>query len=122
MKKIIRTEAHYRCDVCKTEYVKKHAAQRCESRPIEDRAFRRGDAVRAVERRSCFICRPKTYIARGKVSKVIGPVLMDEEYSKKWLGGRKLDMHVFRYVVTFVKPCYHSNKSALYYGIELRSL
>src|SRR3990172_422212 len=105
MQRIVRAEALYRCDVCKTEYLKKRAAQRCEASPVEDREFRRGDAVRAVERRSCFLCRPKTYIVRGKVSKVIGPVLMDEEYSKKWLNGRGLGMHVFQYVVAFVKPC-----------------
>ncbi|MDP1718873.1 MAG: hypothetical protein Q8L24_00390 [bacterium] len=120
MKKIVRRETRFRCDVCKTEYDNKKDAKLCESRLVEMPMFRKGDAVRAIEGRRC-VC-SKTYLVRGMVTRVIGPVLMDEEYSKKWLNGWMLGRHVFEFGVSFTTPCCEEKTSAIYYGLELKSL
>ncbi len=122
MKKIVRkrTEITYQCSICKTEYPSKRAAEKCEKRILEQKAFAKKDKVRNFERRTCSKDQ-KTYLFKGKVVKIIGPLASNHEYEVKWLGGKpeRINGHVFLYQVRFKCPRCHQTQEEQYYAPEL---
>ena len=118
-----RTNVSYQCWVCGTKYRSKKSAQKCEARTLEIREFSEGYWVRAKEKRHCGLT-GKSYICEGIIVDVLGPMLPDEEYENKWLGGKteRLNGHVYQYEVQFICPCCNKLKRAFYYGPGLQSL
>lgn len=125
MKKIVgiipkRTVVMYQCDKCKTKYRSSSRARKCELMPVEKKLFRVGDLVSWRELRTCVL--GKNYRLRGKVVKILGPGLPDEDYNIKWLQGKLRDLHVFRYEVDWKCPFCRESQSGLFYGMELITL
>ena len=128
MKKIVRrvpahTVRSFQCEVCGTKYRSAKQAIECESRTKEKKAFRVGDRVLAIEARFCNKNSSFSYMAIGKIVKIEGPVLPDQEYERKWLGGdsKRLNSHVYKYWLSFKCPHCNEKRKHPYYGPELRS-
>lgn len=97
MRKIKRTKTSYRCAVCKTEHERKSDAFACEAGGVEERKFRVGDMVRAVEARRCV--QGHRYVCRGRVVKVIGPVPYSAEEHGKGFGLWSSTGHIYMYEI-----------------------
>lgn len=120
MKQVSKTVTRFQCDTCKTEYHNRREAFDCEAKPCEKKMFSVGDKVSNKEKRTCI--GGKHYIFRGHVIRVIGPEPPDEEYEIKWLGGKRLDRHVYHFEVRYRCPVCKKTKTALYYAPELKLL
>ena len=106
MRKVVRKVVTFECKFCKTGYETIRAAMRCENQPLEEKKFKLGDRVGGREQHTCDHGRKEKYfLPNGRVIKINGPVLMDEEYSVKWLGGELLYYHVYEYLVEYDCPC-----------------
>lgn len=113
-----RVSVKYQCKKCKGRYGSKKNALKCEAQPIEAKLFHIGAAVTWREKRTCS-AHDKTYSLRGKVSKILGPMLVDEEYDIKWLQRKLSGKHVFQYEVEWRCPYCHMKVEGLFYGMEL---
>lgn len=121
MKKIIQTITWYQCDICKTKYEKASDAEKCEARTLEEKKFKVGDLVQAIEKRQCLSSEgSKEYICKGKIVKIIGPMAPDEEYEIKWLNSERLNNHVWEYEIEYICPHCGEKKGARYYAPEIR--
>lgn len=123
MKKITRTipertTTSYQCEKCKTKYGSLKRALKCEAMPVEKKSFEVDDQVSWREQNTCSAY-GKNYRLKGKIKKIIGPILPDEEYNLKWLQGRLAGLHVFQYEVYWKCKYCHQPNSGLFYGIEL---
>ena len=114
-----RTVRLYQCTKCKTKYRSSKRATRCESLPIEERAFRVGDMTSWRELNFCSSY-GKTYRLKTRVIRIVGPTLPDEEYNRKWLQSTLGGLHVFQYEVRWRCPHCRRSYSNLFYGMELR--
>lgn len=118
MRTIRRQVVSYQCGTCKTKYSSKRAAQRCERRELEEKHFKVGDRVKALEVRTCALGR--NYTARGVITEVVGPCPSDEEYELKWLGGKRLNYHVWEYTLAVRCPHCKRTQKVRYYAPELK--
>jgi len=123
MKKITRripkrTVSNYQCEKCKIKYQSPKRALKCEAMPVEKKSFNVGDLVSWRELNTCSAY-DKNYRLTGRVKKIIGPILPNEEYNLKWLRGRLTGLHVFRYEVYWKCPYCKKSNSGLFYGVEL---
>ncbi len=122
MRKIVRKVVTFQCGLCKTEYKTTREAKRCESQPLEEKKFKLGDRVKGREQHTCDHRRKeKNFLPNGRVIEINGPVLMDEEYSNKWLGGELLHCHVFEYLVGYDCFCGKARQHK-FYSPELKLL
>jgi len=122
MKKITRKVSVFRCETCKTDYKTMRQAIRCEGYPLERKKFKRGDWVRGKEQHVCdHKVKDREFLPIGKVVSVIGPELMDYEYSVKWLGSKLLNSHVFVYEVAYKCICGKDQRHR-FYSLELSLL
>ncbi len=121
MKKIVKKTILWRCSVCGADYKNKSDAEKCESRPIEQKKFRIGDQVtNSMEPRICSSAGGE-YRFEGEISEIIGPQPPDEEYWIKWLGGLP-KTHVFLYEVTYKCPKCGRKEDAAYFAPELEKV
>lgn len=120
MRKITRQITLYQCSVCKTNYPKASEAKACENMPIEKLAFKIGDKVEAFEPRHCK--NGPLFTFQGKIVKVSKPVLADEEYETKWLGGKKerLYSHIHEYKAKGICPHCGEIVTHIFYAPELK--
>lgn len=118
-----RVSTVYKCKKCKIggRYKSKVKALKCETLPIEPKLFRVGDKVTWREKRTCQSYN-KNYSLRGKVTKISGPMLPDEEYNLKWLGAELSNKHVFEYLVKWQCRYCKEKMDGLFYGMELIKL
>lgn len=121
MKKIVVKTVRYQCSVCQARYGSKKTAARCEARALEKKTFYVGSKVTNKEPRTCSM-RGGPYRFKGVVVKIRGPVAADYEYETKWLGGKRVDSHVFQYEVKFTCPHCKEKRTEMYYGPELNKL
>jgi len=121
MKKIERTVVHFQCSVCKTKYISKAQAEKCEKRPNEQSAFKEGDKITAFELRYCQTGRK--YRMKGVIRKMSLRV-PDAEYEMKWLGGKRerLSSHVWEYLVEYRCPGCKEIQTHPYYAPELKRI
>jgi rRNA maturation protein Nop10 len=120
MRKIKRTKTYYRCAVCKTEHERRSDAAACEAGGIEDKKFRVGDMVRAVESRRCV--QGHRYACRGKVVKIVGPEPYSAEVHGKGFGLMSATGHIYMYeIATGCAKC-GSKTRVLYPAASLRLL
>ena len=130
--KFVRKVTYYyeaRCSVCKTKYKSKsepkavEKALQCKNRSLEEKIFKKGDLVTNVELRTCSITGGKYYF-KGKVVRVLGPMLPDYEYEVKWLGGvsSRVNGHVFQYEVSFMCPHCKEARKEFYYAPLLKPI
>lgn len=113
-----RTVMSYQCEKCKTKYISPKKALKCETMPVEKKLFKAGDSVSWKELNTCG-ARGKNYRLKGKITRIIGPALSDEEYNLKWLQNKLAGLHVFQYKVHWKCPYCNLPQSGLFYGIEL---
>ena len=101
-----RTIRSYQCLVCKTKYRHKKLAEKCADRVLEKINFNIGDQVKINLYHICNIDE-KSFYPKGRVVKILGPMLPDEEYERKWFGGysERLNSHIFQYEVAFYCVC-----------------
>lgn len=123
MKKIVkeiptRTSVSYQCEICKKKYRSEKKAKECEERILEKKIFQIGDEVFNFEPRECYIG-AKPYRVKMTIVKILGPKLPDYEYEVKWLGSKRLDMHIFEYEVQYICPRCGCKKDARYYAPEI---
>ncbi len=115
-----RRVIRYQCEVCKVKYRTEKQAINCEKRKLEPRQFSLLQTVWFVEPRQCG---NSLYKAKCQVVKIIGPMLPDEDYENRHLGGNpaRKNSHVFQYEVEFVCPFCSEKKRARYFTPELRA-
>ncbi len=116
-----RTSIIYQCGKCKSRYKSKEKALKCEARPAEPKLFRLGDLVKWREQYHCDRYN-KNYFPKGRVVRVLGPMLPDEEYNIKWLQNRLSGKHVFQYEVKWPCPYCGKPSGSLFYSPELKKL
>ena len=125
MKKIVKKTTLWRSSVCGTDYQNKSVAKECESKPIEQKKFKVGDRVISMEPRVCLSASEerkfKEYKPKGRINKIFGPLLPDEDYWNKRFGGLP-DRHVFLYKVTYKCPKCGKEKEAAYFEAELKKI
>lgn len=97
MRKVKRTKTYYRCGICGTDHARRSEAAACEAGGVEEKKFRPGDAVQAVEARRCV--QGHRYVCRGKVVKVIGPVPYSAEEHGKGFGLWSASGHIYMYEI-----------------------
>ncbi len=118
MRKVKRTRTYYRCGVCGTEHERKSDAKACEAGGVEEKKFKVGDLVQAVERRRCV--QGHRYACIGKVVKVIGPIPYSAEEHGKGFGLWMAAGHIYMYeIATGCAKC-RSKTRARYPGASLR--
>lgn len=122
MKKIVkiipeRTTVMYQCKKCGTKYRSSKRAQKCKSMPVEKKLFCVGASVSWRELRTCVF--GNNYRLRGKVVKILGPKLLDEDYNIRWLQSKLIGLHVFQYEVDWKCPFCRENQAGVFYGMEL---
>lgn len=127
MKKIVKqipakTVVHYQCEVCGNKYNNADKAKECEQRVAEEKKFSVGQEVRALEPRGCFRIEKPLYRVQGKVVDISDPLCPDFEYEVKWLGGRRINWHVFQYTVEYACPHCQEVRSEIYYAPELEAV
>jgi hypothetical protein len=126
MENIVRTVKRqivsYQCDTCKTQYSSKRAARKCERRKLEEKQFKVGSRVETLELRICAHGQDLHYTARGRITEIIGPCPSDEEYELKWLGGKRLNYHVWKYTLAVRCPHCKRTERVQYYAPELRRI
>lgn len=115
-----RTVTSYQCEKCKTRYGSPKKALKCEAMPVEKKYFKIGNLVSLRELNTCGTY-GKDYRLKGRIKKIIGPTLPDEEYNLKWLQNRLARLHVFQYEVHWKCPYCNQPNSGLFYGMELIS-
>ena len=120
MRKITRTKTYYRCGVCKTDHERKSDAAACEAGGVEEKKFRVGTAVRAVEARRCV--QGHRYACSGKVVKVIGPVQYSAEEHGKGFGLWSSTGHIYMYEIATGCPKCGSKMRVRYPASSLRRL
>jgi len=129
MKKIItvvprRVIHSYQCETCGTKYSKKEQAQKCEARIKEKKFFKKGDLVKgSAEYHACnHTGTDLSFLPKGKVIRVIGPILPDYEYEVKWLGAKaeRLNGHIYLYEVEFPCKCRRVTRYYLFRSPELK--
>ncbi len=123
MKKIVkeipaRTSVTYQCEICKTKYRSEKKAKECEARTLEEKLFKVGDKVFNLEPRCCYIG-SKYFRAKMTVVKILGPMLIDYEYSVKWLSSYGLDSHIFQYEVKYTCPTCNKQRGHLYHAPKI---
>jgi len=118
-----RVSTIYKCKKCKIggRYRSKAKALKCESQPIEPKIFRIGNHVQWREQYHCDRF-GKNYFPKGKVVRIFGPMLPDEEYNIKWLQSKLSGKHVFQYEVEWLCPYCKDPKSNLFYSPELKKI
>ena len=114
-----RVRLTYVCKRCKTRYRNKKRALECDAKPIEEKLFHIGDLVKWREQYHCDRYN-KNYFPKGRVARILGPMLPDEEYNIKWLQSRLSGKHVFQYEVKWICPYCNDPKSNLFYSPELK--
>lgn len=115
------------CSVCKTKYRSKDKSKavgkalQCQKRPLEKKIFKKGDAVTNIELRTCSIT-GRAYYFKGKIARILGPMLAYYEYEVKWLGGipNRVNGHIFQYEVSFICPHCKEKRLEIYYAPLLR--
>lgn len=102
----------YICDKCKTPYTSAKACMKCELLGVEDPIAKVGDKVRILEPRQCSGS-DKPYVAKGVISEISGPLPVDVEYERKWLGGKskRLNSHTRSYLVSYKCPRCRESRS-----------
>ncbi len=100
----------YECGVCKTIYLKRKWAKKCEKRPMEEQKFQIDDKVRILVAQECSIC-GKYWVRNGTVIEVKLEVA-------KWEYEYGLVNHVYCYKVKFRCKC-SGNETAMYYSPEI---
>ena len=113
-----KTTTSYQCSRCRTKYRSKAKALQCEAQITEEKVFKIGERVTWREPRHCQSY-DKSYKLDGKVRKILGPTLPDEEYNFKWLGGRFSGKHIFMYEVSWRCPHCKEIQDGRYYSLEL---
>ncbi len=116
-----------RCFVCKTKYQSKsksravEKALKCQKRPLEKQIFKKGDFVTNIEQRTCSIT-GRGYHFKGKIARILGPMLADYDYEVRWLGGipSRVNGHVFQYEVSFICPLCREKRREFYYAPILK--
>lgn len=121
MKRVVTKTVSYECGICKKRYKNSSEAKKCETRIVEKKKFRIGNKVQNLEPRTCGM-NHKPYRFNGKVIKIYGPIVSDYEYEVKWLGGKRINWHVFQYEVKFICPHCKEERSELYYAPELKTV
>ncbi|PIR69308.1 MAG: hypothetical protein COU47_04420 [Candidatus Niyogibacteria bacterium CG10_big_fil_rev_8_21_14_0_10_46_36] len=125
VKRIVKKITLWECPICKTRYKTETKAKCCAQKPVEKQSFAVGDTVRCKETRECSYTSKKgkhrMYTYTGQVVKIHGPEPADEEYEKKWLGwnSKRLNSHVFSYIIEFQCPVCGKKKSDIRYAPEL---
>lgn len=124
MKRITRKTTRYQCDRCKTTYKTRAEALKCDETPVEDKAFAIGDNVVCDQKRRCstFFVHNRYYSIAGKITGIQGPILPDEEYNNKWLGGVLAKKHVYLYETSWICPRCRQECHGIFYGIELKKV
>jgi hypothetical protein len=122
MKAITKVVRSFKCEKCGTEYRRRWQALACERRPIEKPAFKKGDRVRAKEKRTCF--NDKRYVMIGRITGYTPVEPADEDYENRHLGGKpsRMNSHVRRYGVTWICPVCKSEKGTTFYAPELEKI
>ena len=116
-----RVSVKYQCKKCRSSYGSKERALKCEAQPIESKLFSIGDHVKWREQHHCGYCE-KNHFPKGKVVRIFGPMLPDEEYNNKWLQGELFGKHAFQYEVEWLCPYCKDPKSNLFYSPELQKI
>ena len=116
-----RVRLTYVCKSCRTRYRNKKNALKCEAMPVEDKFFHVGDLVKWREQYHCDRYN-KNYFPKGRVARILGPMLPDEEYNIKWLQSRLSGKHVFQYEVKWTCPYCGNSCGNLFYGMELKQI
>lgn len=112
----------YQCEICKTKYRSKAKALKCNSLGIENNpSLKLGDRVMWREQRFCQN-RQKHYWMSGKIVRILGLTLADEEYNAKWLGGSLSNLHVRMYQVRWTCPHCNEKREGRFYSPELKKL
>ena len=120
MRRVVRKTVVYICGVCRTEYGTAKQAKNCETRPLENKKFKLGDFVGGREKHTCDRrSKNNDFFPKGRIIKIVGPQLVDKEYSAKWLGGELRGSHVFMYEVEYKCPC-GAIRSHRFYSPELK--
>ncbi len=129
VKHVVKRTSYFEaaCTVCKKKFTGKTAnaakeqALRCSEKPVEKKIFSIGDKVRNIEQRTCGSYN-KPYYFRGRITKVLGPMLSDYDYECRWLGGKskRLHGHVYQFEVTFTCPYCGEERTELYYAPMLK--
>lgn len=92
---------------------------------IEQKKFKLGDRVISTEPRVCFSASEgnnlKEYRPKGKIVKIFGPFLPDEDYWIKRFGELP-DMYVFLYQVVHKCPKCGKIKETVHLGIDLEKI
>jgi hypothetical protein len=122
MRKIVKKVVLYRCSVCSTDYTNKRDAEKCELRTLEKKTLSIGDRVTNIEPRSCSMGHYKPYVFKGRIVKIVGPMASDYEYEVKWLGGKRINSHVFHFQVKFKCPHCKETREERYFAPELKKL
>lgn len=113
-RRIIRS---YQCSICKTKYRTPKLAEACETMPVEPKKFKIGEKVRWRELKECHC--GKVHFPKGKITKIKGPLVADEEYNHKWLGGALSGMHAYYYLVAWKCPRCKEPHDQFFYSPEL---
>jgi len=121
MKTIKKTVTRYLCKVCGSKHINKDPAKKCEKRPVEKQEFFKGNIVEVIEPRNCLMKDSYYKVKNAVIEKVLRPECADEEYERKWLGGKKerLESHVRVYQVGWKCPRCGKWQSAPFYTPEL---
>lgn len=127
MRKIIRQEVRYRCDICKTVHSSKSAATKCEKMPVEPKKFRRGDKVTNKVYRCCIpfdTSKKSKYFFKGRIIKIRGSFYdSDMDCARRMSGCTDgINCHIFEYIVAYICPRCKHKKTALYHSWELKSI
>lgn len=122
MKTVEKTVTRYLCEVCGSEYLNKDPAKKCEKKPLEKQEFFKGDIVEVIEPRNCLMKDSYYKVKKAVIEKVLQPECADEEYERKWLGGKKerLESHVRVYQVGWKCPRCKTWQSGRFYTPELK--
>lgn len=125
MKKIVKKTILWRCSACGTDYKNKSFAEECRNRPVEQKKFKIGDRVALIAPRVCLAIkedfRYKEYKLKGRINKIFGPLMPDEEYWNKRFGGLP-DTHIFLYQVEHKCPKCGKEKKSVHFGTELEKI
>lgn len=115
-----RTVTSYRCGACNASYRSASGARRCEAGGTEPLAFRKGDLVRAIARRTTPSGR--TYVCLGRITAIGKPVRYDSEIFMKGFGIEGRYGHLRWYTVAYRLPGSDETQTANYPAAALKRL
>ncbi len=118
-RRVIPRRTRFQCDVCKKIYRTAERARECENGLTESQKFHVGDRVRSRHTRHC-ICN-RRYYARGRVTKVEGPILFDPEVMLKCNAEWPMPPpdHVYEYMIACVCSHCGREKTCWYFSSEI---